>query len=115
MGQIVDRNSGYFVTCMPASRPADYYLGYDGGSVFMDFNNNNDGCIYLVRMSFDGYGCCNLKEGVIPMDADSSALFKSFINEPNIDQVKLNDIIRATIRNNRDLLWEDALKEYNLI
>ena len=29
----------FFIATMPDTRPADYYLGCLGGSVFMDFDN----------------------------------------------------------------------------
>lgn len=106
---------GYFITDMPASRQADYYLGYDGGSVFIDFNNGENGCVYLVRISFDGYGCCHLRENVTPMDTLESAQFKDILNAPSIDQPALHEIVKRTVHINKALLWEDALKEYSLV
>ena len=47
---------------MPESRKADYYLSCLDSSVFIDFNRSNENLISLVRISFDGYGCCNLDE-----------------------------------------------------
>ena len=51
----------FFITAMPNSRPADYYLGCLGGSVFMDFNNYKNERVQLKRISVDGYGCCDLR------------------------------------------------------
>ena len=48
----------FFIASMPATRPTDYYLGCLESSVFMDFDNYENEHIRLIRISFDGYGCC---------------------------------------------------------
>ena len=49
----------FFKTSMPSTRKADYYLGGLDSSVFIDFNRTKENRISLVRISFDGYGCCD--------------------------------------------------------
>jgi hypothetical protein len=110
-----DNNFGFFIASMPSSRPADYYLGCLDGSVFIDFNNSHNNHIYLTRISFDGYGCCDIGDQAKPMDAIDSNNFKRIIYEQKINQNELSQIIKKTICNNKDLLWEDALIEYKLI
>lgn len=105
---------GFFTTVMPGSRPADYYLGCLDGSVFMDFDNCDNGCIRLSRISFDGYGCCNLKDRAAPMSEIDSQTFRSMLETEEPDQLQLTAIIKRTITSNRNLIWEDALKEYSL-
>ena len=51
----------FFKTFMPGTRKADIYLGCLDGSVILDFNISNENMVTLVRVSFDGYGCCNLR------------------------------------------------------
>ena len=100
---------------MGGSRLADYCLGYDEGSVFIDFDNCGDQFVCLKRISFDGYGCCNLTKEVTPMDEADSRNFKEIIKEKIPDQSRLMVIIKRTLSNNIDQIWEDALNEYGLI
>jgi hypothetical protein len=108
-------NLDFFVTTMPAGREADYYLGCLEGSVFMDFNNYGETKVCLIRISFDGYGCCNLGKDSIPMDETDSTTFKEMIKEQLPDQFKLTAIVKKTISDNKRSIWEDALNEYGLI
>lgn len=100
---------------MPKTRKADYHLGCLNGSVFIDFNNYKSNYICLKRISFDGYGCCNIGEEVIAINEINSLDFKSMIFSNNIDQSKLSSIIKDTVKENKDLIWEDALLEYGFL
>lgn len=104
----------FFIASMPASRPADYYLGCLDGSVFIDFDSLDNGRILLKRISFDGYGCCEIKNKAVPMDEIDSAAFKEIIAAEFPDQLRLTEIVKKTIAINRGLIWEDALNEYDL-
>ena len=104
----------FFITAMPDSRPADYCLGYFEGSVYIDFDNYGNSQIRLKRISFDGYGCCRLGDGAIPMNEVDSRTFKEIFEAQLADQLQLTTIVKKTILNNRKLIWEDALKEYGL-
>ncbi len=42
------------------TRACNYCFSLQGGNVFADFNIDNNQCLYLVRISFDGYGCCDV-------------------------------------------------------
>lgn len=105
----------FFLTEMPASRPADFCLGYFGGSVFLDFNNVSGDLISLIRISFDGYGCCELKHLSVPLTKKSSQLFKRIVQKGLIEQDSLGTIVREAIRLNMAHIWEDALTEYQFI
>ena len=104
----------FFKTSMPDSRPADYYLGCHDGSVYLDFNKFGN-LICLRRISFDGYGCCNVDESAIPLNEEDSNLFKKILESKFIDQNKLAEIIKKTIKDNLGLLWADALEEYGFL
>lgn len=106
---------GFFKTEMPASRKADFYLGCLDGSVFIDFNISKEGQISLCRISFDGYGCCNLTESKKLLNFELSERFIEEIKKERIDQKKLAPIVKAIIKLNQEHIWTDALKEYNLI
>jgi hypothetical protein len=104
----------FFITNMPASRPADYYLGYLDGCVFLDFNNYDTERVCLKRISFDGYGCCKLKDDAIPLDANDSKNFKRLFKENLDDQDMLLTIVKKAIALNKQDIWGDALEEYKL-
>jgi hypothetical protein len=107
-------NFGFFKTTMPESRPADYYLGCLDGSVFIDFNNSTHNQICLVRISFDGHGCCELGDKAIPMNPSDSETFRKLIQDNISDESSLSTIIKKTLADNRKFIWEDALDEYGL-
>ena len=105
---------GFFMITMPDTRPADYYLGCLEGSVFMDFDDYEGELIRLKRISFDGYGCCDLIDQAIPMNVIDSRNFKEMLEGQLLDQSRLAMIVKKTILNNRKLIWEEALTEYGL-
>lgn len=108
-------NFNFYITDMPASRPADYYIGCLDGSVYMDFNNCKQGQICLVRISFNSYGCCSLKGKKTPLNQENSATFKEMLGSQTIDQDVLEELIKKAISLNKSLIWTDALEHYKLI
>ena len=100
---------------MPSSRKADYFLSGLDDSVFLDFNNDEKGRVCLIRISFDGFGCCNLGEKAISLNEEDSKKFKEMIvNNNRLNEDIFEAIIKRAISINKHLIWEDALKEYNL-
>lgn len=106
---------GFFKTIMPDSRKADFYLGCLDGSVFIDFNFTTDKRIKLRRISFDGYGCCNLDNNAKCLDEQLSKDFIEEVSKDNLDQEKITKIVLELIRLNKESIWIDALEEYKLI
>ncbi len=106
---------GFFKTSMPESRKADFYLGCLEGSVFIDFNQTSDGLISLCRISFDGYGCCNLTNNQNLLNRALSREFIEEIKKHKLDQEKLTQLVKEIIKINKDYIWTDALDEYDLI
>ncbi len=104
----------FFKTNMPASRQADYYLGYLNGCVFIDFNNIDNESICLKRISFNGYGCYELGDQAISMNIDDSRKFKTIYEDNLADQVTLMTIVKKAITLNKQDISADALKEYGL-
>jgi len=100
---------------MPDSRKADFYLGCLDGSVFIDFNYTTDKRINLCRISFDGFGCCNLDNDAKCLDDKSSNAFLEEVSKDNLDQETITKIVLELIRLNKDNIWKDALEQYNLI
>ncbi len=99
---------------MPISRPADYYLTCLDGSVFLDFNNIN-GLIYLVRVSFDGFGCCNLGDESKPLKEVDSIQFIEMFQRQCLEQNTIEGLVKELILINKSIVWQDAIEQYNLI
>lgn len=111
----VKQHFDFFKTTMPDSRQADFYLGCLNGSVFIDFNQTTNGLISLCRISFDGYGCCNLTGTKNLLSNELSRKFLEEISKDELDQEKLTPIVKEIIKINKRHIWTDALEEYNLI
>jgi len=105
----------FFKTTMPDSRKADFYLGCLDGCVFLDFNYTTDKRINLCRISFDGYGCCNIDNNAKSLDDQLSKVFVDEIGKDNLDQREITKVVLELIRLNKENIWVDALEEYNLI
>ena len=106
--------ASFFITSMPSSRPADYYLGYLDGCVFIDFVNCDKERVSLTRISFDGYGCCDLGDKSTPLSIEDSFTFKNIINNDLKDQALLLGIIKKALELNKTYVWQDAINEYGL-
>ena len=105
----------FFKTVMPDSRKADFYLGCLDGCVFIDFNITSDKLISLCRISFDGYGCCNLPSNANLLNFEKSKRFIEELTKVELDQENLTPLVREIININKEYIWTDALDEYKLI
>ena len=105
----------FFKTTMPETRKADYFLGCLEGAVFMDFCTSNKHKIYLKRISFDGYGCCELQNVDHTLDQIDSEKFVQEINAAAINQEIIEWLVKKLIKMNATQIWKDALEAYNLI
>ena len=111
---LMKQDFDFFKTKMSYSRKADFQLGYCGGSVYIDFNQSSDGLISLCRISFDGYGCCDITDTPNFLSAEMSKKFIEEITKEELDQERLTSLVREIIRINQEYIWTDALEEYNL-
>ena len=100
---------------MPETRKADFYLGCCDGSVFVDFNISNDKLISLVRISFDGYGCCNLDDTAESLNVTDSQAFLKEMEKEVLNQQTIGRLVKKIVQINTDLIWKDALKEYGFL
>lgn len=66
-----------------------------------------------MRMSFDGYGCCDLKEYRLLNDELSAVLEREW-NQSSCDMAKLWPAMKEVVARNKDQLWQKALLEYGL-
>lgn len=104
----------FFKLTMPDSRIADFYLGALDGCVFLDFNLTGDKLINLCRISFDGYGCCDIDNPKC-LDGQSSKDFINEVGKENLDQVKITELVLELVQLNKESIWTDALAEYGFI
>jgi hypothetical protein len=108
---------GISVTTYPVmpTRPCSFCLSLQGGSVFADFETEPSGIIRLCRISFDGYGCCQVGESATTMSSRDSRLLLDAIACGELDGVKVEDTLRRYFRENKAVIWVDALMEHELL
>ncbi len=83
-------------------------------SVFADFDIDEEGRVVLVRISFDGFGCCPTGTAR-PMNTDVSASFIKQIEEDNVSNREFASILENYFKENEDAIWKDALEEHQLL
>ena len=99
---------------MPKTRKAAYCLGCLDGTVFMDFDITKDNLIYLKRISFDGYGCCELKHYKTLDKKDSSEFIKE-ITANELNENNISSLVKKIIKLNQEYIWQDALAAFQLL
>lgn len=99
------------------SRPCRYSLSLQDDSVFADFDINKNGNLYLVRISFDGYGCCypDSKIAIGGINQKQSKRLIQLIESDNLNTTEASSILSSYLAENKSTLWEDALIEHELI
>lgn len=88
-----------------------------GGSVFADFAVDEHGCLYILRISYDGYGCCQPEEksDTWHMGKDESKQLIALIESNNLGGPAAGSILRDYFQRHQDKLWPEALEEHGLI
>ena len=69
----------------------------------------------MRRISFDGYGCCNLTDKSNTFDLKKSKHFVEELTKDELNQNNLTPLVGEIININKEYIWTDALEEYNLI
>jgi len=100
---------------MPLSRPSRWCFGLQDDSVFADFDIDQYGRVYLLRISFDGYGCCRTSETSSRMSLGQSAQFAGLIENEQFDSEEFVDLLLHYFKENDDVIWKDALEEHKLL
>lgn len=101
-------------------RPGRFCLCLQGGSVFADFDTDEDGRVLLRQISFDGYGCCGVPGSVKRMNADDSRLLvtaveREAVEREAVDDPRIEAALRTYFRENSEVIWSDALMENGLL
>ena len=99
------------------TRPCRYCLALQDDNVFADFDVDEKGHLYVVRISYDGYGCCKPEQEPRPgvIDKEASKLLIGLIEGNNLGSPEASTILRNYFRENQEALWSEALKEHGLI
>jgi hypothetical protein len=100
---------------MPQSRPSMYCFALQDDSVFADFDLDDDGRIFLARISFDGYGCCGTADQAGRMSLPESKHFIDLIEDNRVGSKEFIELLLRYLKDNKDILWTDALEEYELL
>ena len=95
------------------SRPCRVCLCLQGGSVFADFDVDGEGRVFLRRISFDGYGCCNGE--FRSMTVEDSRQFLDAVDRGELESPEVVAQLRSYFAANSDLIWSDALEDHELL
>lgn len=99
----------------PSTRACRFSLCLQGGCVFADFNLDQDGRVYLERISYDGYGCCSIDGEVERMPLDDSRSLMKLVNADDVDRDEAREILYRYFHLIKDEIWSDALEEHGLL
>jgi len=111
----MNRHLDFHKAVIPKTRKADYYVSGMNDAVFIDFNRTEDNLILLVRISFDGYGCCQFGDKGMTLNPADSVKFIEEMNSDNLNSEIISELVKEIIKINKDHIWIDAIKEYKLI
>src|SRR6476646_3650442 len=75
------------------TRACRFCLCLQGGSVFADFDTDSDERVYLVRISFDGYGCCGTEGKVARLPTDESRMLIRLVNADDVNRDEIREIL----------------------
>lgn len=81
--------------------------------MFADFDVDEEGRVYLQRISFDGYGCCN--GGFAKMGADDSRLLIESVDRGTVSTSEVETLLRTYFAANANVIWRDALASHGLL
>ncbi|MCX5746723.1 MAG: hypothetical protein NT062_29975 [Proteobacteria bacterium] len=82
--------------------------------MFADFEVDPDGRVFVVRVSFDGYGCCHAPADVGRMSVRDSEVLLAMVSEGAIHAAAA-PALRAYFQEHRDAFWSDALAHHDLL
>jgi hypothetical protein len=99
---------------LSAGRPCKFCLGLQDDSVFADFDLDENGCITLLRISFDGFGCCRTAGEVRPMSPKRSRQFINLVENNDMSD-SLAAMLIEYFTANSEVIWKDALKRHGLL
>lgn len=105
------------ISSIKSSRPCEFALALQDDCVFADFDIDDNGQIYLLRISFDGYGCCNPDWTKAPpkINAELSSKIITAIHLNDLESQDVQDTLKSYFNCCKTSIWEEALIEYDLL
>jgi hypothetical protein len=97
------------------TRPCRFCLCLQGGSVFADFDSDDADIVVLLRISFDGFGCCEVGESITQMNVADARLLLDAIARRELGSIQIGAALRRYFRENIDVIWRDALSDHDLL
>jgi hypothetical protein len=113
--QYWDMSLAIQATPVMPTRPCSFCLCLQDGSIFADFDTDNAGIISLRRISFDGFGCCEAKGSATSMSSIDSRVLLDALAHGELESIQVEEILRRFFRENKNLIWSDALEEHELL
>jgi hypothetical protein len=102
------------VSPMP-TRPRRFCLTLQDDSVFADFDVDPEGHAFLVRISFDGYGCCSCETDVRRLSFDDTRILIEDIDRRELGGGGFQRTLLRYFYENSDVIWSDALEARGLL
>ena len=102
-------------------RDCDIQLCFEDGSVYADFQNakdqNGKRVLKLVRISYDGFGCCNASTKNCIMSVEDTARFNQLLGEVDnkVHMEEAGAILQRFFSRYKGVIWEDALERHGLL
>ena len=97
------------------TRPCSFCLSLQGDCVFADFDVDADGRVRLVRISFDGFGCCETEGKATRMPLDESHTLVRRVAEGDVNRDEIREALYRYFDQNAAVIWRDALVEHGLL
>ena len=94
--------------CEPTPRPCLYCLCFNGSCVFADFDLDDDR-LFIVRISFDGYGCYKIDDRSWSINAEDSSRMIDWIESGDVDHDEMRAVLTEYIRRRKTTIFDDAL------
>ena len=95
------------------TRPCRFCLSLQGSSVFADFDVDAEGCAFLRRISFDGYGCCS--GDFKKMSREDSRVLIEAVERETLEDPRIDALLRRHFSENEGAIWSDALTSHGLL
>jgi hypothetical protein len=87
-------------------------VSFRDGSVFADFDVDEEGCVFLQRISFDGFGCCSGEFRTMTPEDSSRVL--AAVERGEVEEATLEGVFRRYFRAHSGEIWPDALASHDL-
>ncbi len=118
-----------------SSRTLTYQVCLFKGSVFVNFKSvklPDKTVLQLLRISFDGFGCCGCEDKKLQLTNEESCELISLLNKEkelysdpeayasNLEQItqiqeQIVKSLKPFLHRNSTIIWDDALKQHKLI